>query len=319
MLAFSSIFPKRGKGPEKGQGTGPLVTRAGEDKVPVRMVGSRAAGPESSLPFSQRVHKEQGTYLERETPRTPEGVAAEEREKEMAKEQARAKRQQAKRAREEAAQAEASKRQKEDAPEESAPTPVQEISDEGESSPSAQLLRRENRRKARNDVQLPSPTPAVEEVPQTAEVLHRSGKEVADSEAAAPLPEASVAPPPETSTAAPSTDEVLPPIPDFPEEDSYLGMNEDNYVEVNEPLMIEQQLNRMHDPEMATEAEAIWKQGGVNAFAKESLRVCVFFPFSFFSRIYLFSQKLTFSSFLLYNIGTLSGSQLTCTSSLRRW
>lgn len=274
MVAFSSIFPKKGKGPEwNTQGTGPLVTREGGDKVPVRMVSSRAAGPESTMPFSQRTHKEQGTYLERETPRTPKETTVADREKELAKEQARTKRQLAKRAREEAALAEASKKQWEDVlPEESLPaqalSPVEEAFEEEESSPSARLLTRKRRSKMRNDDQLPSPTP---EVPDQAEITHRPGKEVLDSEAVAPSSETSA---PQNQADVSPPEEVLPSIPDFPE-DSYLGMDEDNYVEANEALMREQLLNRLHDPELTAEVEAAWSKGGVEAFVAESLKVCI--------------------------------------------
>lgn len=291
MLAFSGIFPKRGKGPEKGQGTGPLVTRAGEGKVPVKVLGSKAAGPGSSLPYSQRTHKEQGTYLERETPRTPDDVAAAEATKELAKEQARAKRQQAKRAREEAAQAEASKKQREDVPEAATPAPIQEITDEEESSPSAQLRRRDQRSKTGEDIQLPSPTP------ETEEVVHRPGKEVVDPatantstlESSVPVPEQTNAPPP---------DEVLPAIPDFPEEDSFLGMNEDNFVETNEPLRREQQLNGIHDPEVAAAVSQAWEKEGVDGFVKKSIEVNI--SFSFFTCLFFtcFSSRLIF--FLLF-------------------
>lgn len=125
MISFSGIFPKRGRGPQGStQGTGPLVTRAGDGNVPVKMVGSRSAGPDSTFPYSQCTHKEQGTYLERETPRTPEEIVAEEAETKIAKEHAKAKRKQAKakaaesskRPREKTDTTEASKRQREDTP-----------------------------------------------------------------------------------------------------------------------------------------------------------------------------------------------------------
>lgn len=292
MLAFSSAFPRRGKGPEKGQGTGPLVTRAGVDKVPIKLLGSKAAGPGSSLPYSQRVHKEQGTYLERETPRTPDDVAAEEAEKELAKEQARNKRRQAKRAREEVTRTEASKKQREEVPGEHTPAPVLEISDVEEVSPPAQLLTRDKRSKAGDDVQLPSPTPAV---PETEEAVHRPGKEVMDSETAAPTLEV----PGPVQTAVPSADEVLPAIPDFPEGESHLGMNEANYVEVNEPRMREELLNRIHDPEMAAEAEALWNKGGVDAYVKESLRVSTsFLPFLVYNLSVFLGLTSSFSLFM---------------------
>lgn len=83
MISFSEVFLKKGRGPQGStQGTGPLVTRAGDKKVPVKMVGPKSVGPKSILPFSQRTLKEQGTYLEKETPHTPEEIAAQEKEKE---------------------------------------------------------------------------------------------------------------------------------------------------------------------------------------------------------------------------------------------
>lgn len=205
------------------------MTRAGEGKVPVNMVGSRAAGPDSTLPFSQRTHKEQGTYLERETPHTLEEVAVEEAEKELAREQAKDKRQQAKRAREEADLAEASKKQRGESPQEG-PIIIEELGaiDSEESSPSIELVTRERRSKNRNDVQLPSPTP---EILVDAELQNRSGKEPMESEA--PQDHAAIPP-----TEQGISEEALPSIPKFPENLS-MGVDEDDSVEVNEPLMRE--------------------------------------------------------------------------------
>lgn len=49
-------------------------------------------------------------------------------------------------------------------------------------------------------------------------------------------------------------------------------MDEDNYVEANEPLMREEQLNRIHDPALTAEVEAAWRKSGVDSFVAEGLK-----------------------------------------------
>lgn len=70
MSQFAGLFPGKGRGPKGNtQGLGPLVARAGEGKVPVRVPVSRAVAPRSSLPFSQHTRKkEMGSVIEREPP-----------------------------------------------------------------------------------------------------------------------------------------------------------------------------------------------------------------------------------------------------------
>lgn len=83
LLKFSAVFPKAGNGPSgTKQVTGPLVTKAGDGLVPIRICGTRPAHPESSLPYTQHTQKDKGTYIEREVPCSVEEITT---EKEKAK------------------------------------------------------------------------------------------------------------------------------------------------------------------------------------------------------------------------------------------
>lgn len=128
-----------------------------------------------------------------------------------------------------------------------------------ESSPFTELITRERRSKQKNDVQLPSSTP---HFPEDREFVHRPGNEL----------EGSAPPQDQSSTLAAQQgvpQETLPPIPNFPE-DSSMGV-EDDGVEVNEALMREQLLNRIHDTEISAKVDAAWNEGGVDAFVAETI------------------------------------------------
>lgn len=68
------------------------------------------------------------------------------------------------------------------------------------------------------------------------------------------------------------SEEALPSIPEFPENLS-MRVDGSDSVEVNEPLMREQLLNMIHDPEITDMVDADWKTRGVDAFVAKGIEV----------------------------------------------